>query len=322
MSGKPTYEELEQRLKELEKEALEHNRTEKALGVAEHKLRELYRAVEQSSEGIATASLDGNFVFTNPTWAEMHGYQPDELVGQPVGMLDSPEDREKLPAIWQEIKKNGFWRGELQRVRKNGSSFPATMTSSLVRDDRDTPFVIIGTCRDITERKLAEDELKRAHDELERQVEERTAELKAQSNRLKKANTALKVLLEQSEVHKKELEENFLSNVEELVGPCLETLKKSRLSSAQNELLSAIETNLSKIASPFIKRLSLKQYNFTPREIRVANLIKIGKKNKEIAEILGLSHNTILFHRFNIRTKLGIRNKNVNLRSLLESFDE
>ena len=206
MSGKPTYEELEQRLKELEKEALEHNRTEKALGVAEHKLRELYRAVEQSSEGIATASLDGNFVFTNPTWAEMHGYQPDELVGQPVGMLDSPEDREKLPAIWQEIKKNGFWRGELQRVRKNGSSFPATMTSSLVRDDRDTPFVIIGTCRDITERKLAEDELKRAHDELERQVEERTAELKAQSNRLKKANTALKVLLEQSEVHKKELE--------------------------------------------------------------------------------------------------------------------
>ena len=95
----------------------------------------------------------------------------------------------------------------------------------------------------------------------------------------------------------------------------------SRLRSAQKELVGIIETNLDNIVSPFIKKLSMQQHNLTPKEIRVANLVKAGKKNKEIAEILGVSHNTIIFHRFNIRTKLGLRNKNINLKSHLASFD-
>jgi DNA-binding CsgD family transcriptional regulator len=128
--------------------------------------------------------------------------------------------------------------------------------------------------------------------------------------------------LDQSEVHKRELEENFLANVKKLIRPYIESLKKSRLGYDQKELLRTVEANLNKIASPFLRRISLEQYDLTPKEIRVANLVKIGKKNKEIAKILGLSYNTILFHRFNIRTKLGIRNKDINLRSHLESFDK
>ena len=42
-------------------------------------------------------------------------------------------------------------------------------------------------------------------------------------------------------------------------------------------------------------------------EIRVASLVREGKSNKEIAEHLSLSKNTILFHRFNLRHKLGIK---------------
>ena len=56
-------------------------------------------------------------------------------------------------------------------------------------------------------------------------------------------------------------------------------------------------------------------------EIRVANLVKEGQTNKETAEILCLSKNTIMFHRYNIRCKLGLKNKKINLRSHLLSKD-
>ncbi|RLC03862.1 MAG: helix-turn-helix transcriptional regulator, partial [Deltaproteobacteria bacterium] len=50
-------------------------------------------------------------------------------------------------------------------------------------------------------------------------------------------------------------------------------------------------------------------------------LVKEGKTNKEIAELLFLSKNTILFHRYNIRTKLGLKNTKINLRTHLLSYD-
>jgi DNA-binding CsgD family transcriptional regulator len=78
---------------------------------------------------------------------------------------------------------------------------------------------------------------------------------------------------------------------------------------------------LDNIISPFISKLSSKFFNFTPMEIRVANLVKDGRTNKEIAELLCLSKNTILFHRYNIRRKLGLKHKKINMRSHLLSYD-
>ena len=60
----------------------------------------------------------------------------------------------------------------------------------------------------------------------------------------------------------------------------------------------------------------------TEREVEVLGLISKGKTNQEIARILFLSKNTIMFHRYNIRTKLGIKNKRINLSSHLSSFDK
>ena len=57
----------------------------------------------------------------------------------------------------------------------------------------------------------------------------------------------------------------------------------------------------------------------TPREIQVAELIKEGKTTKEIAAMFNLSNSTVECFRDNIREKLDIKNKKVNLRSFLLS---
>ena len=56
-------------------------------------------------------------------------------------------------------------------------------------------------------------------------------------------------------------------------------------------------------------------------EIKIANLVREGKTNKEIADVLFISINTVLVHRHHIRTKLGIKNKKTNLRSHLLSLN-
>jgi DNA-binding CsgD family transcriptional regulator len=102
----------------------------------------------------------------------------------------------------------------------------------------------------------------------------------------------------------------------------LDRLKKGRLATVQKTLVDILESNLNNIISPFTSQLSARLCRLTPTEIRVANLVKEGKTNKEIAELLLLSKNTVLFHRHNIRSKLGLRNTKKNLRSHLLSFEK
>ena len=56
-------------------------------------------------------------------------------------------------------------------------------------------------------------------------------------------------------------------------------------------------------------------------EIQVVNLTRAGKTSKEISVILGLSKRTIDTHKNNVRKKLDLRNKKVNLQAYLKTDD-
>jgi DNA-binding CsgD family transcriptional regulator len=163
--------------------------------------------------------------------------------------------------------------------------------------------------QEIKERKLAEKELRT-----------REAQLEINTNELEEVNTALRVLLKRRDDDKTDIEEKILFNVKELVVPYVEKLKKGKLGARNTAYVGIIESNLNDIISPFAHKLSSKYLGLTPKEIQIANLIKEGKTTKEIAEMLNSSDRTVEFHRKNIRKKIGIVNRKVNLRSHLLSM--
>ena len=209
---------------------------------------------------------------------------------------------------------------------------------------------MMGSFVDITDRKNAERKLERVNEELEVRVAERThelvvanermmkeieerkqieaslrqkeEELRQQSLNLQETNTALKILLKQREQDKEDLEDKVLSNVKELILPYIEKLENTRLDRNQETYLEILNANINEIISPYLKKLSAQFQNFTPMQIQVADLVKAGKTTKEISEVLNLSDRAIEFHRNNIRNKLGLKNKKINLRSYLISLSQ
>ena len=78
--------------------------------------------------------------------------------------------------------------------------------------------------------------------------------------------------------------------------------------------------NLEQLFMSYNAGINSRYLQLTPMEMKIVELIKQAKSTKEIAEILCLSPQTIATHRRNIRKKLGLTNKAVNLRIFLLSL--
>jgi len=167
---------------------------------------------------------------------------------------------------------------------------------------------LIHVVRDFSKRKSMEENLLKSQ-----------TELKTHAQELEESNIALKVLLKQREKDKKDLEDNIMYNVMNLVAPYLTKLKGSMLKPYELTNLNILESNLKEIISPFSRQLTSDSVSLTPKEVMIVNLIKGGQKDKNIFEIMNMSLDTVKTHRRNIRKKLGLNNKKINLRTYLLS---
>ena len=259
-----------------------------------------------------------------------------------------PDDREAVNRAYTDHLENKQpYSIEHRLLLKNGTIKHVHEKCQTEYDDDGNALRSLGTVQDVTIRKIAELELEKSCHELEERVIERTSDLKTSNLRMQKeirdrmqseselykseislereratleeANITLKVLMRRIEQDKNEFEEQVAANIFGLVDPYLDKLKRTGLDKRQENYLQIIKANLENIVSPFIKTAVAMDLKLTPTELRVANLIKKDKSSKEIAELLSLSKQTIDKHRNNIRRKIGITNKKVNLKTLLVS---
>ncbi len=327
-------------------ELIERERTEAVLRESEERYRTF---IESSPDPIVVYNMQGIATYVNPAFEQTFHLSREELLGKQIDFVPKenwPETRDAILRMQSGQKISLF---ETRRLTREGKILDVQLSSTLYSNGEGKPVGNIVTLRDISDRKKTEEELNTYRNHLEELVTERTAELaranlklkqeieerrraeralkkrekelEAQSHHLEEVNTALRVLLQQREVDKKELGEVVMRNVQELVSPYLQRIMAGRLDKQQHTLARILETNLNNILAPFANKMAAGLGRLTPVEIRVASLVKEGKTNKDIAEILLISKNTVLFHRYNIRVKLGLKNQKINLRSHLLAMD-
>ena len=280
--------------------------------LVEEELREseekFHKAFHLNPSPMTISSLDGCFIDVNDAFALHVGYSREKLIGQYASELGIfPDQAGRQKRFESLVLQGGPSSAEEVELRTKTGETSWDLVSYEIIEIKGEQF-ILGVGTDITERKKTEEELRK-----------KQVELLAESRKLEEVNAALGVLLRRREEDRLELEENVLANVKDLVFPYLDRLRNSRPDPDQEILIGIIESHLKDIISPFAARLTSRFSNLTPTEMQVASLVKDGKTSKEIASILNLSENTIISHRFHIRTKLGLRSKKMNLTSYLRS---
>lgn len=272
---------------------------------SERKYKDLF---ELASDIIYTVDTEGTITSANKRIEEIMKYDRKQIIGRPaaevITSIEAGIDKIKFQKVLAEKMLNML---EVKMTAKDGEVRFGEMGIRPIEQDG---CVVGMQCiiRDITERKKNEGMLK-----------ESEAKLREQKASLEQKNIALKEILEQIEIEKKRIKDDIFVNVDKLLVPFLKKLRR-RTATVDAKYINTIEQHLAELVVPFGRKITDKRMKLTPKEIEICNLIKNGFSSKEISEFLNVSPQTTERHRNNIRRKMGLVNKEINLRTYLHAL--
>jgi len=311
MATNLTYEKLEKRAGQLEKKIVELKKSNNALVESRKKYRKF---VNNAGSIIIRIDIRGDITFVNNFALGFFGFTRSEVIGKPVvGTIVPKTDSagRDLSELIQKIIRypDRYISHENENQLKKGERVWIAWSNTLIRDENTVEIICIGN--NITSRKRMEDILRN-----------REVQLHQNAKHLEEVNEALKAMLDHREVEKRSIEETMLANFKKLVFPYLDKMESCNLNDKGKTYLDIIRSNLDDLISPLSKKLFAKYLEFTPAEVHVADHIRQGKTSKQIATEMTVSTSSVSFHRYNIRRKLGLLNKNINLITYLKSIAE
>ena len=246
----------------------------------------------------------------NSTHVRLYGYSREELLGAMTLPELSGEPETSRETVRLVKDQTSFHLPLRYHKKKDGTIFPTEIVGeTYIRDGR---LVMYGMIQDISQRKQIEEELQAIHNELEQKVLERTADLE-------KTNATLVMMLDYARRTETDIQERVVANLRSNILGIVDVLKKQQLEKSTQDLVELLETTTLNLAHPIAKNLESQLLKLSVREIQMANFIRLGKSTKELATLLNVSQKTVESHRNNLRKKLGLSNKKINLRTFLNS---
>lgn len=161
MARKPTYEELEARLAELE-----------ARGAEAHASAEFYgKLLATLPDLVVRMDLDGTIRELNQAGLKTSGYHPSDLIGRNMLEFIAPRDRERAMQNTVRMYQAVLGPQEYHLIFKDGSEVLVEVNGDLLRDQQGDPVGIVHICRDISERVRSREALRESEERYRSLVE-------------------------------------------------------------------------------------------------------------------------------------------------------
>jgi PAS domain S-box-containing protein len=270
----------------------------------EESQRNLQCAQRISQIGHWDRNLTTNVLAWSDELYRIFGLEPQKRVFRFPELVElvHPDDRASvLKVVAEAVRRLGPYHQDYRVIHPDGQLRYIHAEGEVIGDDAGRPCRTIGFIQDVTEQHLAKLALENANRSLEAK------------------NIALREILENIEAERDKIGQRINKNVGKIILPLLQSLKEGA-TRQQQRAIEQIEKCLQEIISPFVDEMAHAVRNLTPAELRVCSFIKRGLGVKEIAELERLSPETISAHRRNIRRKLQIAHRKVNLTSYLRNL--
>jgi diguanylate cyclase (GGDEF)-like protein/PAS domain S-box-containing protein len=129
----------------------------KELGTTKLSLIQYSYGLNSTMDGVGITNEHGEFEYVNESHMKMYGYSKKELLQSNWSICYSQSTIERLSSLaMPALDRDGYWRGEADGIRKDGTSFPQEIILSRIKNSKKVFCVV----RDVTEQKIAEENIK------------------------------------------------------------------------------------------------------------------------------------------------------------------
>ncbi len=122
----------------------------------EANLRLYAQIFESTTEGIIITDPEAKILTVNPAFSQITGYSEQEVLGHTPLLLQSDRhDQNFYRILWQSLRQDGKWQGEIWNQRKNGDVYPEWLTINAIHDESGQLSNYVAVCSDISTTKKA-----------------------------------------------------------------------------------------------------------------------------------------------------------------------
>jgi PAS domain S-box-containing protein len=302
------------------------------------KMESLQALFEYATEGIIIADKSGTIVRANPSSEKLFGYQKDELINQKVEVLIPMRYEKSHQKHRDGYNKNPHPRSmgkglDLSGKRKDGQEFPIEISLSHYKSNEEQ--YVIAFIIDVSERKLAEENIKRVNAELELKVDERTKILKETLHELEASKDELSAALEK-EKELNDMKSRFVTMASHefrtplstilssasLIGKYKITEEEDKRHKHVERIKSAV-TNMTLILNDFLSAGKLEEGKINVNLVSIKLPIYINESINELSNFLKNGQKVIYNHTGNenfVCDKQFLKNIIINLVSNSSKF--